>query len=196
MYAIPTEVRVQGDDYGPLEPPAPSTTDIDGDLTLPESYGMAVLRLLVQDPYHLFAYWEMPGSGPGRYLLLHSPGRPSRLIGPVGARGRWWFEADPGAEYSIEVVAGERIATATARTPRPGLSSTKPPARSGGRIGQRWDAAEQAAEAESRSLSVAAPESAFWRWTIAPGSSERHLGPEQPLHFLPAPISSPLFWPR
>jgi hypothetical protein len=85
----------------------------DPGLPIPESYGLDRLVLLVQDPHHIFAYWEVTATtyaqvatqaGPGAttVLLLHTPsGVEQREIDLRG--GNYYLSVAPGATYRAEV---------------------------------------------------------------------------------------------
>ncbi len=130
----------------------------------PESYGVTRLRLMVKDPFWLFAHWDVAPTvwsdlkrefGERRAALsrltlrivdAQNGGGPVILL-PAGARS-WYIQADSlprsyRAELGLTLPSGEfrRLAESNlATTPRVGPS----PRKAGER--QRWDATERAGE--------------------------------------------------
>lgn len=94
-------------------PPAPSHGPDPG-LPIPDSYGTDRLVLLVQDPHHIFAYWEISpstyarvaakaGHGAAQVLILHTPSGPEqREIDLRG--GNYYLSVAPGSTYRAELV--------------------------------------------------------------------------------------------
>ena len=92
--------------------PAPQRGPDPG-LPIPESYGRDRLVLLVQDPHHIFAYWEispgtyarvaaLAGAGPAQVLILHTPsGAEQREIDLRG--GNYYLSVAPGSTYRAEI---------------------------------------------------------------------------------------------
>lgn len=90
----------------------------DPGLPIPDSYGLDRLVLLVQDPHHIFAYWEVTpstyaevaaqaGVGATTVLLLHTPsGVEQREIDLRG--GNYYLSVAPGATYRAEVALRAR----------------------------------------------------------------------------------------
>lgn len=103
---------------GGRQAPAPRHEGPDPGLPIPESYNADRLVLLVQDPHHIFAYWEIsPGThartaaaaGPGAtaVLLLHTAsGAEQREIDLRG--GNYYLSVAPGATYRAEVALRSR----------------------------------------------------------------------------------------
>lgn len=111
----------------PAEPVAPSTVPSDEEqgapfvdlgLPIPESYGVDIVRALVQDPFHLMIYWEMipesfqaiqdlfpsvPGSRfqPVLRLTDLEEGVESYIAVPLS--GKYWFVTVPGHTYRVDV---------------------------------------------------------------------------------------------
>ena len=85
----------------------------DPGLPIPDSYGLDRLVLLMQDPHHIFAYWEIsPGTfarvsanaGPGaaHVLILHTPSGPEQR--DVDLRGgNYYLSVAPGSTYRAEI---------------------------------------------------------------------------------------------
>ncbi len=92
--------------------PAPQRGPDPG-LPIPESYGVDRLVLLVQDPHHIFAYWEISsgtysriatiaGFGAAQVLILHTPSGPEqREIDLRG--GNYYLSVAPGSTYRAEI---------------------------------------------------------------------------------------------
>ncbi len=82
-------------------------------LPIPEAYGVDRLVLLVQDPHHIFAYWEITGTtyarvaaaaglGASSVLVLHTPsGTEQREIDLRG--GNYYLNVAPGSSFRAEV---------------------------------------------------------------------------------------------
>lgn len=87
-------------------------------LPIPESYGHDRLVLLVQDPHHIFAYWEVSpttyariaavaGNGAATVLVLHtSSGAEQREVDLRG--GNYYLAVAPGATYRAEIALRSR----------------------------------------------------------------------------------------
>jgi hypothetical protein len=92
--------------------PAPQRGPDPG-LPIPESYGRDRLVLLIQDPHHIFAYWEvspgtyarvaaLAGAGSAQVLILHTPSGPEqREIDLRG--GNYYLSVAPGSTYRAEI---------------------------------------------------------------------------------------------
>lgn len=92
-------------------PPAPRAQHQGADpgLPIPDSYGTDRLVLLVQDPHHVFAYWELAGGayeraraacgdGPTPVLVLRAPhGDEQREVDLLG--GNYYLAAAPQNSY-------------------------------------------------------------------------------------------------
>jgi len=110
----------------PDKPAAPVTlveepTDqpyIDEGLPLPESYGVDIIRALLQDPFRLFIYWEVrPESLKGLTkifseaeaaefrptLKLRDMDGGQEAFFEVGAHGRYWMMVFPDRTYEFEM---------------------------------------------------------------------------------------------
>lgn len=93
-------------------PPAPPQKGPDPGLPIPDRYGRDRLVLMVQDPWHVFAYWEITpeslarlrgtvGDGP-IVLVLHTPnGREQREVDLAG--GNYYLSLAPDADYRAEL---------------------------------------------------------------------------------------------
>lgn len=93
-------------------PPAPRTGPEPG-LPIPDRYGRDRLVLMVQDPFHIFAYWEVSpetlarvaqAAGPGwaAVLLVHGPhGVESREVDVNG--GNYYLAVAPGSTLRAEL---------------------------------------------------------------------------------------------
>lgn len=96
----------------PAPAPAPQRGPDPG-LPIPDSYGHDRLVLLVQDPHHIFAYWEVSpttyakvaaaaGHGAATVLVLHtSSGAEQREVDLRG--GNYYLAVAPGATYRAEI---------------------------------------------------------------------------------------------
>lgn len=82
-------------------------------LEIPESYGQDRVVLMVQDPDHLFTWWELSGPGLAEarrdlgsqgdgVLLLHGPGGVEQRQVELFA-GNYYFTVAPESAYRIEV---------------------------------------------------------------------------------------------
>ncbi|MBI2837590.1 MAG: DUF4912 domain-containing protein [Acidobacteria bacterium] len=85
---------------------------------LPETYDLDIVRLLVQDPYRIYVFWELSGKGSDRarnkaklmgfvdgklslQITRFSDGNKT-LLDVEGGKD-WWLLGDPGTEYMAEV---------------------------------------------------------------------------------------------
>ncbi len=108
----PTAAPPQGSS-GVAAPPSARREGPDPGLSIPESYDTDRLVLLVQDPHHIFAYWEInadtyariaaaAGSGAAAVLVLHTgTGAEQREIDLRG--GNYYLSVAPGGTYRAEV---------------------------------------------------------------------------------------------
>lgn len=117
---LPTETRVQhvpAAEAPEMHEAEPVQRDgslfLDWGLPIPDLYHQNYLRLMVQDPYRLFAYWELsdflnerffpPGTPADRrnhlVLLLHDLHDVSKIPLSVGAAREWWLHVRPGKMY-------------------------------------------------------------------------------------------------
>ena len=92
---------------------APAHAQGDPGLPIPEFYGADRLVLLIQDPSHIFAYWEL--SGPAldhARQALGEPGTPVLLVHGAGgceqrevdlAGGNYYLSVAPGGTYRAEL---------------------------------------------------------------------------------------------
>ena len=92
--------------------PAPSTEENTG-LPLPEHYGKDRLRLMVQDPFHVFAYWELAGDALGRarghagadataILMVYTRNGSEQRAIDIGG-GNYYLSVAPGESYRAEL---------------------------------------------------------------------------------------------
>ncbi len=98
--------------------PPQSPPGADPGLPIPDSYVLDRLVLLVQDPHHVFAYWELTGGhldaalqsageGATPVLVLHTPGGPEQR--EVDLRGgNYYLSVAPGAQYRAELALRDR----------------------------------------------------------------------------------------
>ena len=102
----------------PTAPAAAPQVGPDPGLPIPDSYGLDRLVLLVQDPHHIFAYWEvspatyarvaaLAGAGAATVLVLHtSSGAEQREVDLCG--GNYYLAVAPGATYRAEIALRSR----------------------------------------------------------------------------------------
>jgi len=105
---------------GQNQHPAPHRGPDPG-LPIPESYGLDRLVLLVQDPHHIFAYWEISagtyarvaaaaGTGAAQVLILHTPSGPEqREIDLRG--GNYYLSVAPGSTFRAEIALRSKDGT-------------------------------------------------------------------------------------
>jgi len=112
----------------PVDPAAPSASAHDSDevkfvdsgMEIPESYGVDIVRALVQDPFHLMVYWEIR---PESYSAIEglfprgevSTFRPFMRLTDLDAgdeayvaiplSGKYWFSVNPSSSFRIDVGA-------------------------------------------------------------------------------------------
>jgi hypothetical protein len=112
----------------PARPPAPSAlpeddaaeTYVDRGWTLPETYGVDIVRALVQDPFHLMVYWEVRPESIAALEDLFPWGassdfRPTMRMTDlvegteayvtVPLAGKYWFGVMPSHQYRVDVGA-------------------------------------------------------------------------------------------
>lgn len=90
----------------PVEPP-PTT---DPGLPIPDRYGQDRLVLLVQDPSHLFAYWELADGTLQRVLEAAADGERTPVLVIHGTNGSEQREVDlGGGNYYVSVSSGSRF---------------------------------------------------------------------------------------
>lgn len=91
---------------------------VDEGLPIPESYGVEIVRAMLQDPFHVFIYWEVRESSIEALTRYFSPedartfrvtlkvieieGR-SEAFFDVAPRGRYWMTVFPDREYECEI---------------------------------------------------------------------------------------------
>ncbi|MGB5039018.1 MAG: DUF4912 domain-containing protein [Blastocatellia bacterium] len=112
----------------PVAPAAPSTSTVeseeglyvDAGMEIPESYGIDIVRALVQDPFHLMVYWEIR---PESYSAIQGlfphdaveAFRPFMRLTDLDAgdeayveiplAGKYWFSVNPSSSFRIDVGA-------------------------------------------------------------------------------------------
>jgi hypothetical protein len=94
------------------------TTFVDIGLPIPGAYDSDLLSVLVQNPFRLYALWEIshrawktlekvfPASDAKRFrtvVKLHNPAWGWEAIYDAGPATRWWFEVYPDEPYQVEV---------------------------------------------------------------------------------------------
>ncbi len=96
----------------------PDEPYVDLGLPIPESYNVDILRAMIQDPFHIFIYWEVRDENLKALTKYFSPEEAARfqttlklteLTGGheahfnVAARGRYWMMVFPDREYEFEM---------------------------------------------------------------------------------------------
>lgn len=91
---------------------------IDLGLPIPETYNVDILRAMIQDPFHIFIYWEVRDENLKALTKYFSPEEAARfqttlklteLTGgheayfTVAARGRYWMMVFPDRDYEFEI---------------------------------------------------------------------------------------------
>jgi len=114
---------------------------------LPDGYDIDMVRMLVQDPYRIYVFWELSEAGADRArrragqlglrdgalaLQVTRLSDQSTMAFPVGVAREWWLMAEPDTGYLAEIGMsfGEHfftIATSNrVRTPRVVLAEFEP----------------------------------------------------------------------
>ncbi len=120
---------------------------IDNGLPLPQGYDVDMIRMLVQDPYRIYLFWELSGPGSERTgqkasqlgfkngqiaLQITRIATRDTFIFLVGPALEWWLLAEPDTEYIAEIgiaIDGHFFTIATSnrvRTPRVTLAEFEP----------------------------------------------------------------------
>lgn len=133
-------------------PPAPAAPrGPEPGLPIPDSYGRDRLVLMAQDPWHVFAYWEVtPGTlervrasagGPGWIVLVvETPnGREVREVDLAG--GNYYLTVAPDAEYHAELAL--RDGTGRLHTLAISNRIRTPPAAPSARTDEAWMAIDE-----------------------------------------------------
>lgn len=125
---------------------APSKeTAIDPETSLPESYDVDMIRAMIQDPFHIYVYWEVRDRSFEALTRYFSPEdaatfhKTLRLVETEGSaeaffeverRGDYWLTVFPDREYEFEIGARSALHGYVAlvrsnrlRTPRATVSS-------------------------------------------------------------------------
>lgn len=113
----------------PAKPEIPSATPVEGEaevpfvdrgMELPDSYGVDIVRALVQDPFHLMVYWEVRDDSLSALEGLFPDGvkagfRPTMRLTDltegseayvhVPRQGKYWFVVIPQHQYRVDVGA-------------------------------------------------------------------------------------------
>jgi hypothetical protein len=114
----------------PAEAPSAEAVDLtevphegagpDFGMEIPESYGVDVVRALVQDPFHLLVYWELrsdsvraladifPDAAIGDFqptMRLTDVDEGFEAYVPIPLRGKYWFGTAPDRGYRVDVGA-------------------------------------------------------------------------------------------
>lgn len=107
----------------PEEPKVPETEPpqsgyVDTGPPLPEHYDVDMVRMLVQDPSHIYIFWELSGKGSKRVqararrmgfnagrlaLQITRLSDHTKSVQEIGSAPDWWLLAEPGVEYQAEV---------------------------------------------------------------------------------------------
>ena len=107
---IPSSLIEQtpAEDFGPNGDPG---------LPLPERYGRDMVVLMVQDPEHLYAWWELSGTGLNELNAAIGGGASVLIIdGPNGQEqrevdftaGNYYFAVSPTSSYSVSLALRDR----------------------------------------------------------------------------------------
>jgi hypothetical protein len=104
-------------DEAPAEKPEWGPTGDPG-LPIPDQYGVDKVSLLVQDPTHLYAWWEFTGSGlAAARAALGEDGTPVLVVyGPNGPEQReidlagcsYWLTVTPQTDYRVDIALRDR----------------------------------------------------------------------------------------
>jgi hypothetical protein len=112
----------------PTAPTPPGAQTVDGEsgpfvdrgMEIPESYGVDVVRALVQDPFHIMVYWELrPESLDALRALFpngaSAPFTPTMRLTDIDTggeayisvpqSGKYWFDVVPDRRYRVDVGA-------------------------------------------------------------------------------------------
>jgi hypothetical protein len=111
----------------PQAPAQPNVAPIDGavpyvdrGMRIPETYGVDVVRALVQDPFRMMVYWEMRTESLDAIAGLFPDGaeagfRPAmrlteidgtgEAIVAIPSAGKYWFDVTPGRRYRVDLGA-------------------------------------------------------------------------------------------
>ena len=112
----------------PTTPVSPGEQSVEGDsvpyvdrgMQIPETYGVDVVRALVQDPFHMMVYWELRPESLGALRELFPNGAAtafaptmrltdidtgSEAYITVPASGKYWFDVVPDRRYRVDVGA-------------------------------------------------------------------------------------------
>lgn len=93
-------------------PPAPQVSGANPGLPIPEHYGRDRLVLMVQDPHHVFAYWELQGDTVARVTSEAHGGDPVLIIYVNGVSetrdidlrgGNYYLSVIPNQDYEAEL---------------------------------------------------------------------------------------------
>ncbi|HLG17365.1 MAG TPA: DUF4912 domain-containing protein [Blastocatellia bacterium] len=101
-----------------IDAPLAGGSFIDQGQPIPESYDVEIVRAMLQDPFHVFVYWDVRPSSLDALTRYFSPedartfrvtlklteieGRNEAFF-DVDRRGRYWMTVFPGREYEFEV---------------------------------------------------------------------------------------------
>lgn len=112
----------------PKAPEAPGEQTVEGEpepfidrgMKIPESYGIDVVRALVQDPFHMMVYWELrpeslraldglfPNGDSGGFTpvmrLTELDGEGEAYV-VIPTSGKYWFEVSPDRRYRVDIGA-------------------------------------------------------------------------------------------
>jgi hypothetical protein len=119
----PAELELPAPASAPSEVPAGELSAepfVDRGMEIPGSYGVDIVRALVQDPFHLMVYWELRAESLRALELLFPNGdaadfRPTMRLTEladgseayvhVPLTGKYWFGASPNRQYRVDAGA-------------------------------------------------------------------------------------------
>ncbi len=114
---LPAEPVAPGSEPAELESPVDV---VDRGMNIPSTYGVDIVRALVQDPFHLMVYWELRSDSVAALEDLFPDGasadfRPTMRMTDlvegteayvhIPLLGKYWFVAMPGHQYRVDVGA-------------------------------------------------------------------------------------------
>lgn len=138
---VPLEIELQTPPEVPdVRSPLAEPEFVDRGMEIPASYGIDVVRALVQDPFHLLVYWELRPESLRALAGIFPDGsldefRPAMRLTDVDEgyeayvavplSGKYWFATSPDRGYRIEIGARSEqfgfvpiVRSAVVRTPR------------------------------------------------------------------------------
>lgn len=115
---LPLEPTLPGAEPADLEESAEAF--VDRGMVLPDQYGVDIARAMVQDPFHLMAYWELRASSLDSLVTLFPDGasadfRPTMRLTDltegseayvhIPMMGKYWFVTSPSHQYRVDIGA-------------------------------------------------------------------------------------------